>query len=186
MQGAQAATVLIKSLRRNLSGADDLRNLAMILNDSACGFLERGKFITLFMCLLDINDGSGQFIICGHHRPLLIAPGKNEMLQAIGGPSMALGLVDTKLFGERLSLHEFHLRHGDWLVQCSDGIIEAQKTEDDMYGLTRYAGTALVHAEDSAKQLVDGVAAAALAHGNGIWEDDATVLSIRRLAPQHS
>ena len=186
MQGAQAATVLIKNLRRNLAGAEDLKSLAVILDDSASSFLPKGRFITLFLCLLDIDDGSGEFVICGHHRPLLIAPGKNEMLHAIGGPSIALGLADSRTFSSRLSLHQFQLRHGDWLVQCSDGIIEAQKSEDELFGLTRYAGTALIYAEDSANLMADGIADAAFSYGNGIWKDDATVLAIRRLAPLHS
>ena len=65
------------------------------------------------------------------------------MLQAIGTPCMALGLTDIKKFIERLSLHPLTLRHGDWLVQCSDGIIEVQKSEDNLPGLARYAGATL-------------------------------------------
>ena len=58
-------------------------------------------------------------------------------------------------------MHEFSLGHGDWFVQSSDGIIESQNGDEELFGLSRYAGSALYFAEDSAKSMVDGVAESA-------------------------
>ncbi|TVR43736.1 MAG: serine/threonine-protein phosphatase [Planctomycetota bacterium] len=185
MQGAQAATVLLKQLRRSLHEMQDLPHLANELNQACAQFLGKGKFITLFLALLNPENGEGSFVACGHHRPLIIAPGREHLASMPGGPSMALGLTATATFQQRITTHTFSLRHGDWLVQCSDGVIEASREGDDeLFGITRYAGRALTHADDDAQKMVQGIADAATRYAGGSLDDDCTILAIRRLAPQ--
>lgn len=186
MQGAQAANALLKHLRRSLSLANDLPRLATELNEATVQALAKGKFITLFLCCLNVKDGTGRFISCGHHRPLMLSPGREHMVSMPGGPSMALGLVAGSAFDERIREQAFTLRHGDWLVQCSDGVIEAAAGDGELFGITRYAGTALAHADDKATSLTKAIADAAIAYARGALDDDCTVLAVRRLAPQHS
>lgn len=183
MNGAKAATALLKHLRRSLVDTQDICELAVELNRECCESLPRGTFITLFLCMIDTRDGRGTFLNCGHHPPLLISPGDSQLVQSLGDACMALGLTTADVFAQRLQANSFTIAPGAMLVQCSDGILEAAKPQGEEFGLHRYAATVLAHMHGSCRRVVQNVLNAARAWRGATIEDDCTVLAIRRSPP---
>jgi phosphoserine phosphatase len=75
-----------------------------------------------------------------------------------------------------------HLAPGDLLVLCTDGVLERRDRDSEFFGsagvtrVVREAGTA------GAGEVLDRLFAEAFTHGaDRPWEDDATVVVLRRL-----
>jgi serine phosphatase RsbU (regulator of sigma subunit) len=71
---------------------------------------------------------------------------------------------------------------GDWLVLCTDGIIDARDAQDQPFGQARLREIVHQFRERSAEELVNEVARQVNAHFVGDSPaDDLTILAIRRL-----
>ncbi|TVR08718.1 MAG: serine/threonine-protein phosphatase [Planctomycetota bacterium] len=183
MHGAKLATALLKHLRRLLQETQNITDLAQELNRECCQSLPKGSFITLFLCSIDLRDGSASILNCGHHQALLINPQSDQLVQTVGSAGMALGFTHGDIFAQRLQLSTCTIAPGAMLVQCSDGILEAATAGGEEFGLHRYAATVLGHSHASCRHVVQHLLKAARSWRGAPIEDDCTVLALRRIAP---
>ncbi|MGH9650332.1 MAG: PP2C family protein-serine/threonine phosphatase, partial [Terriglobales bacterium] len=93
-----------------------------------------------------------QYINAGHVPPLLIrnASGKYELLEEGG---LVVGLFPQTEY-RRGSIK---LEPGDVLVCCTDGILEANDSREDEFGVERLAAAVARHRSKSAQNIVDSV-----------------------------
>jgi len=74
-----------------------------------------------------------------------------------------------------------YLQPDDLLVMCTDGILERRAPDGTFFGEDRLRELVCERRRESASEILEAIFAAAEAHGRGrAWEDDATVVIVRR------
>jgi sigma-B regulation protein RsbU (phosphoserine phosphatase) len=126
-----------------------------------------GKFVTLVYGVLDPSHRTLTFANAGHLHPLFIDDNGAQFLDTERGLPLGLSCGDYSETTVTLS-------PGSRLVFYSDGITEAEDSEEQEYGLERLARHAAT-ADASAVTLVDDVRA--YSNGSGV-RDDATVVFV--------
>jgi serine phosphatase RsbU (regulator of sigma subunit) len=168
------------SLRSTLRLVDDAGEVVTLLNEDLCERVEDGRFLTLFLALLD-EQGRLDALNAGHP-PALLWRRANDAIEAIPLNGPALGMLS----GEHYSTHPTRsLAPGDLLLLYTDGLTEARPSdgerrmlgEEGVRATLSAAGRAGLSAKDAALKLVE----AAMSLSGGVKEDDLTVVVARRL-----
>ncbi len=168
------------SLRTSLRLNADPGEVVTLLNEDLCGRIEDGRFLTLFLALLE-RDGSVRALNAGHAVPLVWRRASRavERIQKVGP---ALGMVPDEVYRAHAP---FTMDPGDVLLAYTDGLIETRASRDSeaFFGeegalrvLDAQAGAG-ASAEEICKRLVE----AALELSGGVREDDITVVVARRV-----
>jgi serine phosphatase RsbU (regulator of sigma subunit)/pSer/pThr/pTyr-binding forkhead associated (FHA) protein len=161
--------------------AEDPGNLAAFmtrLNKATCANCPSNRFITFFFCVLDTATGELLFANAGHNPPIVVrASGAAEMLEG-GGP--VLGILPIARYSEdRTSLQK-----GDMLVLYSDGVTEANDTEQNEYGEERFIGVLQQHRTEPASAIVEAVTKSLAEFAAGAPQaDDITLVVARVVEP---
>lgn len=132
------------------------------------------NFVSLFMAEIEKN-GHLFYINAGHPAPFVVS-GQN--ISELGPTGIVLGFIKD------IELHRSHiyLESGSVMVAFSDGIIERQDTNEIQFGEERLRELVLKHQQKEAKQIVELIFKTVFEFGNSKnWEDDATVVVIKRL-----
>lgn len=111
-------------------------------------------FVTAFVGILDLRDGSIEYSDGGHEAPFIVrADGSVERLAKHQG--MALGVFDDVPY----KTDRFILRPGDAAVLFTDGVSEATDANDDLYTTGRMeSALAAVRSNPSARFIAEGLA----------------------------
>jgi sigma-B regulation protein RsbU (phosphoserine phosphatase) len=137
------------------------------------------RFISVFYGELE-SDGNLIYVNAGHPPPLLFV--RSDKLP---GGVLALatgGTVIGPLPEAEFSRGFAHMRPGEVLVLCTDGILERRGAGGDFFGEERLRATVLATRTGSAQEILDRLFRAALDFGKGRpWEDDATVVVVKRV-----
>lgn len=112
-----------------------------------------GRFVTLFLMVVDLHRGTLTYAGAGHNPPLLVGmrSGRRMRLQARDG--FPLGIVPGAYFSE----HELALDPGDTLLLYSDGLTEAQNAEGEIFGEGRVEDMMTTLARRPLLELLAGV-----------------------------
>jgi len=92
-----------------------------------------GRFVTLFLMLVDLDRGTVTYAGAGHNPPLLVGIRPERRLRLMADHGFPLGIVGDAHFSE----HELPLEPGDTFFLYSDGLTEAQSPEGSIYGEER-------------------------------------------------
>jgi sigma-B regulation protein RsbU (phosphoserine phosphatase) len=133
------------------------------------------RFVSVFYGELE-PSGNLVYINAGHQPPMLF--GKNGVEELATGGTVVGPLPEA-------SFHRGFARMepGSLLVMCTDGILERRNPKGEFFGEERLKETVLKNREDDADDILEAIFAGALAFGKGrAWEDDATVVVVRRRA----
>ncbi len=132
------------------------------------------NFVSLFIGEIE-NDGHLFYANAGHPAPILVTPTGEHGLDATG---ITLGfLPDIKI-----SRSHVHIPEDSILVMFTDGIIERDNDKEELYERDRLQQLILQNRQKSAKDICDLVFADAFGYGKQMsWDDDATVVVIKRL-----
>ncbi len=131
------------------------------------------NFISLFYGEVDKN-GNLLYVNAGHPSALLFDGENFKELEATGLLFGALPEID---------LHRGHayLKPGSLLVLYTDGIMERKNFRSEDFGLERIKKTIVENKDKSVKQIAGEIFKAASKFGNNKkWEDDATLVVLRR------
>lgn len=123
------AKTLIKSLAETR-----LKSPAQIFietNNSLCENNDSEMFVTAFMCMIDVRDGSLTYVNAGHNPPIIVKNGKAEYLHAKA--SFVLGGIKNFKYKEE----HLKLEPGDTLYLYTDGVSEATNAKEELYGEDR-------------------------------------------------
>jgi sigma-B regulation protein RsbU (phosphoserine phosphatase) len=154
-----------------------MADVARRLNQSIHRQMDGARFITLFLARLDGETGRLQFVNAGHNPPLLLrAQGGVEPLSTGG---LLLGIFPEADY----DVGEVEMASGDLLLIYSDGVTEAQHSEDenDEYGTERLETYLKANDALDVEDIVEGVIdeAQRFSHPNP-QGDDITVVALRR------
>lgn len=138
------------------------------LNASICELDLNGRFISLVYGVLDRESRTFSYSNAGHNPPLVVRPEGVAQLSAGG---RILGFNETSYAEETIQL-----RSGDFLVFYTDGITEARNAQGEEFGISRLIEVAARYRAGTAKELQHELLDAARRHGNGRFEDDATLI----------
>ncbi len=133
------------------------------------------RFVSLFYGEIE-RDGHLIFVNAGHPTPFLI---KGNTMQDLKATGLILGALPE------IKLHRSyaHMEPGSVLVLYSDGILERENDQEQAFNIRRLKKLVEKHQEKSAQEIMDLVFEKVYEYGNRRkWEDDCTVVVIKRLA----
>jgi phosphoserine phosphatase RsbU/P len=123
------------SLKTLSSTHGPLTELVARMNRYACSNSQRGRrFTTAFIAEYEPLSRRLIYVNAGHNNPILRRrAGSIERLEAGGVP---LGVMEDATYESGESI----LQPGDWLAIFTDGVIEAENTQQQEYGEARFIG----------------------------------------------
>lgn len=141
--------------------------------------IKKGMFVTMFFGVLDRRDGRFRYASAGHN-PLMVLnrdTGETRLIKTKGYP---LGMVPAAAYDKRVECQEIMLGDGDWLIQYTDGVNEAQDEAGNEFGMERFVGLVESHRDLEAADFVERVLAE---HAGFVGEapqyDDITLLALK-------
>ncbi len=180
--GLTATIAMGASRNKRLEGADLLATSEAIDEAIAEQFAQT-RFATGILADLDMNTGELTWVNRGHHPPLVIRDGHLAATLESKVPSPPMGFR----LGPSSGIERYQLHRGDRLLFYTDGIIEAQSPEGEMFGLDRFIEFIVRHEADgmSAPETLRRLIQSILRHQHGRLQDDATVLTVEWQAGRH-
>jgi sigma-B regulation protein RsbU (phosphoserine phosphatase) len=138
------------------------------------------RFVSVFYAELEA-DGNLVYVNAGHPPPILFFRSPKEGQPADCELSVG-GTVVGPLPEVRFRRGFARLRPGEVLVLCTDGILERPDSSGEFFGAGRVRRVVRDNDGAGAQQILDRLYHAVAAHGSDRpWEDDATVVVVKRL-----
>ena len=169
LQARDVATGLRMGVERDLKITRMIERLNRVIHQSGL----TSRFISLFFGELERN-GNLSYINAGHPPPLLLdSRGTREL--TVGG--MLLGPDPHAAY----KMGFVHVDHGASLVAYSDGVLEREDANGDIFGLERLGAWLTESASQPAEDAVADLLRRIGEFGAGrAFEDDVTVMLVRR------
>lgn len=163
------------TLRALLGRVPSLAELAARTSELLYATTPSNKYVTAIMVQLEPSTGWVSYLNAGHNGGVLLrADGEAEWLKPTGTP---IGLFANLPYEEA----SFQLQPGDLLALFSDGIPEAQNTNDDEFGEARLVEYLRLSRSEPATTIVAGAfTEITLFAGLAPQFDDITLLVIKR------
>jgi sigma-B regulation protein RsbU (phosphoserine phosphatase) len=131
-----------------------LEVLAFSLNEMLYSRDGSGKYLSLFLGLVDTRHNLMHYINAGHVPPILVRGGSGEVKHLEEGGTV-IGLFPAADY-RRGSVRLFA---GDVLVCCTDGVLEIADEQHQEFGAERLTECVRRHLDESAQSIVDAVLA---------------------------
>lgn len=174
-KGVPASLVMAvtRSLFRTLSAHNNSPEVIMTLMNNAMSEMnENTMFVTLFIGILNLRDGTLYYSNGGHCQPVILGNGKTTPLEI--EPNIPLGVMR----GWQYSLQKIKLEPGNTVFMYTDGLTEAENIDHTLFGDDRLIQT-LSGAESTPKPLVQRMMDAVHKFvGNADQSDDITMLAV--------
>jgi sigma-B regulation protein RsbU (phosphoserine phosphatase) len=141
------------------------------INRALCRQGAHGRFVTLFIAVLDIREGVMRFCNAGHNAPILVTAGGAVSRLAAGGS--IVGVFDVATYETGCVT----LAPGDRLLLFTDGLVEAGSSASREYGDSHLVDTLVRHRALSPDDLLERVFGD-VHQWAGRLDDDATALAL--------
>jgi phosphoserine phosphatase RsbU/P len=145
--------------------------LCRTLNETLCGSVAPGKFVTLFYGVIDSDTLTLRFENAGHSSPIVLR-GEEATILTDGGT--VLGLFPKAAYEER----RFELRPGDCLLLTTDGVTEAADENDQEFGNERVIAAARAARSLGAQAIRTRILEDVTRFCNGNFQDDASLIVV--------
>ena len=164
---------VITGLRMGLAKEMTMIHTLKKLNSVIYQSVYSAKFVSLFYAELERN-GSLLFANAGHPSPLLFDGKKFQTLEPTGIVIGAFPNLD-------ISRSYIRIHPGSVFVSVTDGILERKNRRSELFEVERLKSVIIENKDQSADTILFRIFQAANAFGKGKkWEDDATVLVIKK------
>ena len=174
ISSAMVMSNLQAMLRALAPGVHSLERLAESLNHMILTGTRGGKYLTMFLGVIDIPGRSISYVNCGHVPPVIVRTQGEPVDLTEGG--MVVGLLDNLKY-ER---GQVRFQPGDVLILCTDGITESMDREGEEYGSKRLVECVQNSISHTAARIVNAVAADVSAYSRlGTHLDDKVLVAIR-------
>jgi phosphoserine phosphatase RsbU/P len=175
-KGAPAALfgALVSGIMRSTAGMEPSPSeMLAAINTSLNERRIEARYVSIVYAIWDDERHVMLIANSGQPRPIYCHHGKTQIVEAAGLP---LGLLEDTDYDEvTINAHP-----GDVFVLFSDGIIDAQNAQEDLFGRPRLEDVVRKHHEHSAEQIVDAIFSAVDSFSAGVAAfDDETVLVIK-------
>jgi len=147
------------------------------VNKLVHGYTDDGVFITFFYSILDTRTGQLAYVNAGHNPPCILRrDGSREYLDRGG---LVIGVMPNSEYEEGHAT----LLAGDDLVLYTDGVTEAENTEDEMFGEERLEQLLMEHRHASAREIEEQVYSSIKDFAAGAPQtDDLTMVIVKMTA----
>lgn len=173
------AKTLLKSLAESGIPVDEVMRRA---NQQLCEGNEAEMFVTCWMGVLDLQTGHVTYANAGHNPPAL-AHAEGGFSFEVVRPNMVLAGIE----GVRYRAQGLDLKPGDTLFLYTDGVTEATRSDNELFGEDRLIASLNEHGTDDVELLCHEVHADVDAFvGDAPQFDDITVLALRYLGRKQS
>ncbi len=170
LMARDAVTGLRMGLEKQMKTVHILKSLNSVIYKSVYST----RFISLFIGEINTN-GNLFYINAGHPSPILLCGDEVHQLNSTG-------LVIGALPEIKLKQTYLNITPGSTLILFSDGILERQNKKGENFGISRLEEIALLNRDKSSHEIMEAIFLAADDFGESSkWEDDATVLVIKKL-----
>ena len=144
-----------------------------LLNDAIQERKLESQYVTMLFTLWDDENRTLRVANSGAVQPILCRAGQAETIRAEGFP---LGLFPEVTYDELT----VETQPGDVLVFVSDGILDAENDQGEMYGQERLAGLLCTQRDRTAQEIADGLLADVSRFQGGCDRfDDETIIVLR-------
>lgn len=133
-KGIPASLVMASAraaLRATAESSSDLGQIVGRLNRQIVSDAHRGEFVTLVLAAVDAEARWMQVCNAGHEPVRRVRRGRIELVESGGG--LPLGADEHEVY----STSRHALRGGDFVLLCTDGVVEATDFEGRMFGRER-------------------------------------------------
>lgn len=138
------ASLLMSIVRANfvytIRKEKDILRTIKYLNDLIAETTEPNLFVTSFTCTIDTEKKTMQYLNCGHNPSVIIRDRK--AIELTEGDTV-IGMFQ----GAEFNLREKSLEAGDIIALYTDGVIEAENSNDEQYSLERLNNTIIKHCD---------------------------------------
>ena len=149
-------------------------DIATNINNALTEDNEQGMFVTMFIGLIHLDTGRMDFTNAGHNPPVIGTNGKGEFLPMESNAPIGLW-SGIEYVGE-----SYENIKGHSLLVYSDGLNEAENTEQEQFSDERILEVLGRNNYTSSKQVIDALAEEVEKHRNGAEpNDDLTMLCLR-------
>lgn len=178
-KGMPAALFMMRAitlLRMSLSKDTPFESVLPTVNRLLCENNDGGMFVTLFVGLFEVTTGTLTYMNAGHNPPFFSGHGRPFHLLDLP-KGMLLGIhtaaryeVATRIF-----------QPGDMLVLYTDGVTEAQNSQQEFYSVARACDTLqTVSTDDNTTRVVKALSDSVSHFSKGVPQsDDITILVLR-------
>ena len=171
---ALMARDVIVGLRMGLENQKKMVHTLKKLNRVICQSAYSTRFISLFYAEMETN-GNLFYVNAGHPSPIMVY--QNEVTEL-----ESTGLVFGALAEIEIRRSYINIYPGGVLVLFSDGIIERQNAMGEEFGLALLKDVIVKHKDLNAGEILNAIFVAANKFGGkNKWEDDATVVVVKRV-----
>lgn len=140
-------------------------------NNALCARNEADMFVTIWVGIFDLTDGTLNFVSAGHNPPVLLGDDKADYVKFKNGFVLA-GMKDV-IYKE----HSIQLKKGDTVYLYTDGVTEAADKDHNLFGNERLLSCFENKSECSPAEIIENVKGSIDSFINGNSQfDDMTML----------
>lgn len=180
VEGKGAAAALVMSnlqatLHTLVRHVHSLEGILFNLNDRILEATRGGRYMTLFLGLLDLPRRGLHYVNAGHLAPAVLRPGGPVFLREGG---TVVGLMASARYRRGF----IQLGRGDVVLTWTDGITEADNPREEEYGMDRLVARALASRERRPHEIVDAIFEDVEAFSRGgAHQDDKVLMAVKVL-----
>jgi serine phosphatase RsbU (regulator of sigma subunit) len=162
-------------VRLMATGSCDLSDVAGRINSYLAGATADNRFATFAMVAIDAKGGLRA--VNAGHLPVLIRR-RDGTIEEINSSGLPLGILGVANYSESVA----SIEPGDLVALFTDGLTEAEDSNEEEFGVERVAQVTANLEEPTAEKLCGAILEAVEAFtGGGALHDDATLLVVERL-----
>lgn len=176
MPAALFMTRAITLLRDAIYRGNKLESIAFNVNNALCVNNDTNMFTTVFIGILNVDNGNLRYVSGGHNPSLL-----GNRLQGYDYLEQPKGILMGVMEDFSYEVRQASLNPGDTLVLYTDGVTEAENIDQDFFGDETFRELLGSLPDDQPEQLVTELHEAIKSHaGTAPQSDDITVFAIHR------
>ena len=146
------------------------------LNRTICGSIPEDQFVTFAYGIWDVDGQTFAYSRAGHP-PVLHYRAATGYVHELSNGDIVLGICEEVEY----STDSVPLQIGDVLVFYTDGIIEATDATDELFGIQRLTEIVAAYGKDSSEALAAAILGATSQFACQVWEDDVTLMIVKRM-----
>lgn len=177
-KGVPAALFMVVAktlLRSHIITPERLAEAVEETNELLCANNKNGMFVTAWVGILDVRDGTLTYVNAGHCRPLIGSNKETYTYLTERGGFVLAGMEDM-----HYTQTTIRLKPGDIIFQYSDGVTEANNEQGSLYGEDRLAAFLNANKEKTPAELTAAVwRDIGQFQGKAEQFDDITMLAVR-------
>jgi sigma-B regulation protein RsbU (phosphoserine phosphatase) len=144
-------------LRQRLALSGTLDQIITDVNVQFCNDVQAtGRFMTLFVCALDLDKYTLKWIRAGHDPALLYDPTTDKFAELEQGGGIPLGIDETYIYQES-TIPRNTFRSGQILFIGTDGIWESRNDNREMFGKERVKKVIRDNKNAKAQKIMDNL-----------------------------